>query len=430
MIEDVLLIEPRWERTLRVSRVWMTSLQLAISGGEKRSQLLYRPNLGTSYQVLAENVQEVMALKGRLQRFGHMRLGIPVWPWRSELSTGIAAGATILPVVSTAYMNIEAGCYILIYQDAETAEYFEVASVAAAAIGLRTSGDHPGPTTLAWPVGTSVYYLLPALASSSGKGFRMLTDMAAEVQIGGDAYWSGWPEMDFPYTPPTTTTVTVTTSSSSSSSSSSTSETLPGQTTTTTTAPPAGPAVLDGMYAQAGADQPPHTSEELTVGAAALVDGDKMSAAVSFDQYGSSVWPLYGAVGIDLGVAIKLKRLEVYGPLFYLEQYEYGPPATVGFTGSVAVFRSENNLNWVFVGSFVSPQMHYNAGWYATVGMRLVLPDSAPAARFWKAVCTSTPGVEELLQVDLGNGKYAWFQPMEVEAYTPAGTKITDGYEG
>lgn len=416
-LQDVVLIEPRWERKVTVSRMWSTSIQRTTKGEEKRSAILYQPMHALKYDVLAENVVEVMALKSRMQQFGHSRLGIPIWPWRTELSSSVAAGASNLPVTSTAYLNLQEGDLVIVYQDLSTYEVLGVASVEAEAVQLD------GGTESAWPRGTSVYKLLPALLQSPK--VSMLTDRAATAGIEAEEHPYIWPSMDFSWVPYTTTTTTTTTTTA-------TGTTVSGTTTTTVTVAPSGPVTLSGIYAARGEDPYPYNAVELNSGGDALVDGVRDDGGLNLNStpmFYPARWMGTESIGADVGegAAVQVLRIDIYGKALYTQDYTYGPPPLTGFEGGIQVFRSDNNFNWVAVASFSALALHYldNQFWPTVAGMRLKLPSGVPASRFWKATVTTAD-----LKIAADAVDTIYFAPTEIELFDPLNVQITDGYTG
>ena len=184
-IDEYFLIEPDWKKSVSFRKKWRTSIQTAITGGEKKSALFGWPRRSLLYAASALSPAEANHIKRKLFKNLHNIWGVPYWQDRTVLTARAFTGQNILNVGSTVNRNFEMGASCVLLESRDSYEAHPIDAIADTSIILREN------LTSTWPAGTEVYPLLKARLKATQK-MRTITSAIGDIQIeAAEAYDDG-----------------------------------------------------------------------------------------------------------------------------------------------------------------------------------------------------------------------------------------------
>jgi len=172
------VIPPDWADKPKVSHIWRTSIQKAITGREKRSALYTFRRKRIAYSTIAMYRDELVWIEAMFFQYLHYQWGFPVWPDRTILSAIGNIGDNTLTVESTIYRRFEIGaeCILIDKTNCRTYEVHTINNITLNQISLGAN------LTKTWPKYSFVY---PVIASriSGDQVLSYQTDEMVEFSV-------------------------------------------------------------------------------------------------------------------------------------------------------------------------------------------------------------------------------------------------------
>lgn len=127
---------PNWKQArLNETFAWKTTVEPSFAGREARASIRRWPRLSYAYTTRVRN-EAAQALDNVTIGWASRMLAIPEWHRRMTMTSNVAAGATSIPVLSTAHTNLQAGGQVVLWRDSLTYEVAEVLSFTSTSIAL------------------------------------------------------------------------------------------------------------------------------------------------------------------------------------------------------------------------------------------------------------------------------------------------------
>ena len=173
---EILAVRPDWADDVTVEYLWKTVVAQAVTGSEKRSGLWAFSHRALSFQCESRSGMEAAMLRQRLQGSLGLIFGVPFWPDAVTLSADCEAGATSLPVSSTADRRFPAGG-LAIAVSGSAYEVFTLDSVGATSLTLEAGIQQD------WPAGTMICPFFQGRMDSTGGEITGETGESAGISI-------------------------------------------------------------------------------------------------------------------------------------------------------------------------------------------------------------------------------------------------------
>lgn len=216
-ISRIVLFFPRPELPFVEVLEWITDVQRASRGNEVRPSVRQYPRQEFEFDYILDEDPDRMALEAAIFDWQSQAFGIPVWYDETFLSSAATAGASVLNVVSTAFMDYRVGGLVVVFQDRKAFDVQTVVSFTATTITLenpilnsyaagvsvmpvrtaRASGEslegERYPVTLAelsatWEIEDNIVDIASVAGFSSVNGKVLLDDPNALRGTSGEAY--------------------------------------------------------------------------------------------------------------------------------------------------------------------------------------------------------------------------------------------------
>jgi hypothetical protein len=156
-------IEPRATSPTPMSYGYRTNVLEAYSGMEQRIRLRQTPRLALEYDYMTVSARQTGLLQALIASEQANEVVLPLWHWTNPLTSGIGAGATVLPVstVDIPWLGywVQWLNYAVLWRDPFTCELVNVTDAWSSTTQITIS---PG-TVSAWPAGTQV---IPAVLAN------------------------------------------------------------------------------------------------------------------------------------------------------------------------------------------------------------------------------------------------------------------------
>ena len=164
IVDDYFLIEPDWLNYISLGRMWKTSMQVALSRGEKRARLLDYPFKRLQYTILPFTAAENNYVRRKLYRSNKKIFGVPIWCDRCSTTQDVNSGTGVtFTVDSNDYRQFEVGGLLIFFEDFENFEVKEINAIGSNQFTMDSA------VVNAWPSGSFVYPIL------QGRLHRQLT---------------------------------------------------------------------------------------------------------------------------------------------------------------------------------------------------------------------------------------------------------------
>lgn len=162
---------PNWNSPVDESFEWNSWVLTAGDGSEQTgSNWGNQPRRHFSYTVLLKGLQ-LQKFENLLFGWQHRAFGLPVWVDKTKTTASIAPGSTAVPC-DTSLRSFVADGFGVLYLDDDNFEAFAIQSVSAGSITAAL------PTQRAWPAGTRVYPVIPALLNQTTSGGYQVDNLA------------------------------------------------------------------------------------------------------------------------------------------------------------------------------------------------------------------------------------------------------------
>lgn len=173
------VVPPDWAANRpKVSHIWRTNIQRAITGREKRSALFTFKRKRVAYSTIAINRDELVWLEAMFFKYLHYQWGFPIWPDKAILDAVGNIGDNTLSIETSIYRRFEIGdeCILIDKTDFRTYEVQTISGITLTQISLV------GSLTKTWEKGSFVY---PVIASriSEDQVLSYQTDEVVEFSV-------------------------------------------------------------------------------------------------------------------------------------------------------------------------------------------------------------------------------------------------------
>lgn len=145
---------------------FLTDIMEKMDGSEQRVACRTLPRIFFDLDVFREYGDEYERLEMLLYGWQHRVFGLPMWHEPSFTTSAVAAGATVIPLNSTANGSLKVGGLAMLYTDETTYTALQVASMTSNSITFSSPIDRD------YAAGTEVYPLRTALCGGAGRGAR------------------------------------------------------------------------------------------------------------------------------------------------------------------------------------------------------------------------------------------------------------------
>lgn len=151
---------------------FLSDVRTSKDGSEQRAALRPFPRQAFEYNYVIEEGAELQILENLLFDFQSRVFGVPVWFDDCELTADLAAGATTIPVDSTAYRDFRVGSLAVLFTSQQVFDVLEITTINAASLELAA------PTLNSYTAGQKVYPLATCRANPQVQGSRYLTGLS------------------------------------------------------------------------------------------------------------------------------------------------------------------------------------------------------------------------------------------------------------
>ena len=141
-------LKPNWANGWLERLMWATDVLTARDGTEQRVGLRAKPRRSLEFSILVGSADAAL-LDVLLSAWQSRVYALPIWPDKAVLTTAIAAGSTVIPLITT-NLEYEADGLLVIGTDSRNTEAAEVLSIASNAVTLKQ------PLLQSWPAGAFV----------------------------------------------------------------------------------------------------------------------------------------------------------------------------------------------------------------------------------------------------------------------------------
>lgn len=135
----IFLSIPPLQSGYKITRNYKTNVMRTITGDESRASLAANVKHKLRFNLYAATFEEAYDIKKKLSLSMHMSWGVPMWHLGMTVSSNILSGDTVVNVDGTDWAGLSAGDLLIIWDDWDTFEANNVASVGATQIVLEDS---------------------------------------------------------------------------------------------------------------------------------------------------------------------------------------------------------------------------------------------------------------------------------------------------
>jgi hypothetical protein len=169
-----------WIEGFQLSTTWITNIEVAQSGAEKRVSVTGKPDRIATVTILAMKNRESWLILNHIRRMGRCRSYLPIYSDFSKLTSAVSTSATVLPCDTTT-RRLFAGQTIAIAYPSRSTEYvtFELATILSLTITAitLTAGVSQG-----YPINARIFPLMEVDVMINGQ-WDMLTGRQIRAQI-------------------------------------------------------------------------------------------------------------------------------------------------------------------------------------------------------------------------------------------------------